>query len=396
MEKIDETTNEGSAAFAEIDPEIAASLLSRESPEEIQSELGKLPPEVAQTIAAHLPADAHVTDGDYVSINTPQEIKGTVAQLMDESFDALALDCSVAKALDYVVQTHPVKSITYIYVTDEENRLQGAVAMRDLLFARPGQKLAEIMTPEPFVFSQTISIQDAITSALAKKHRVYPVVNDDGVLVGLVYGWKLFEYLATEISGQAGAMVGVDREERVSTPILKSFRMRHPWLQVNLLTAFAAAFVVGMFEDTIAKIVVLAVFLPVLAGQSGNTGCQALAITLRSLTLGELENFSVGQLLRKEIILGALNGFFVGIIAALAMWFYAGMSDTGNPATLALVIMISMIGACIGSGIFGVLVPLTLRRFGADPAMASSIFLTTFTDILGMGLMLFLATSLLM
>jgi len=214
--------------------------------------------------------------------------------------------------------------------------------------------------------------------------------------LGLFFGWCLLEYVATEISAQAGSMVGVDKEERISTPILQAFRMRHPWLQINLLTAFAAAFVVGMFEDTIARIVVLAIFLPVLAGQSGNTGCQALAITLRSMTLGELKDFPVAQLLRKEVILGAMNGFFVGLVAALAMWIYAGISGAGDPATLALVILIAMIGACMGSGIFGVMVPLTLRKFGADPAMASSIFLTTFTDILGMGLMLFLATSLLM
>ena len=169
--------------------------------------------------------------------------------------------------------------------------------------------------------------------------------------------------------------------------------MRHPWLQVNLFTAFMAAFVVGLFENTIAQIVALAVFLPVLAGQSGNTGCQALAITLRGLTLGELTDVPVSRLLRKEILLGAMNGFFVGLIAAAAMWIYAGMTGVEQPVMLALVVLIAMVGACVGSGIFGVVVPLTLRRFGADPAMASSIFLTTFTDILGMGLMLLLATS---
>jgi len=151
-----------------------------------------------------------------------------------------------------------------------------------------------------------------------------------------------------------------------------------------------------MFEDTITRIVALAAFLPVLAGQSGNTGSQALAITLRGLTLGELANYPVRKLLHKEIILGALNGFAVGLVAAAAMWVYAASTGTAQPAVLALVILVSMVGACVGSGIFGVVVPLTLRRFGAEPAMASSIFLTTFTDVLGMGLMLLLATMLLM
>jgi magnesium transporter len=170
--------------------------------------------------------------------------------------------------------------------------------------------------------------------------------------------------------------------------------MRHPWLQLNLLTAFLAAVVVGSFEDTIAQVVALAAFLPVLAGQSGNTGCQALAITLRGMTLGELRDYPIRRLLRKEVLLGALNGALVGIPAAIAMYAYAASTDAAQPALLGVVIFVAMIGACIGSGIFGVVVPLTLKRVGADPATASSIFLTTFTDVIGMGLMLFLATLL--
>lgn len=165
---------------------------------------------------------------------------------------------------------------------------------------------------------------------------------------------------------------------------------------MNLVTAFAAAFVVGMFEDTITRMVALAAFLPVLAGQSGNTGCQALAITLRGLTLGELRDYPIRRLLRKEILLGALNGAVVGLIAGIAMYGYAEATDSIQPALLGAVIFLAMTGACIGSGIFGVVVPLTLKRFGADPATASSIFLTTFTDIIGMGLMLFLATALIL
>lgn len=182
------------------------------------------------------------------------------------------------------------------------------------------------------------------------------------------------------------------KEEPINTPVLTAFRMRHPWLQVNLVTAFAAAFVVGMFEGTIAQIVVLAAFLPVLAGQSGNTGCQALAINLRGITLGQTRDYPTSRLLRKEIPLGALNGAAVGLLAGIAMFAYALSTGATNPIVLGFVVFVAMIGACVGSGIFGVSVPLVLKRFGADPATASSIFLTTFTDILGMGLMLFLAT----
>nr|WP_241263020.1 magnesium transporter [Parahaliea mediterranea] len=390
----------------------AANLLAGRPTAQIQAVLDRLPAGRASEIAALMelvapappPVPAPIEDSTpeqhseavEQSSEAAEQVEGTVEALLTEPFGVMAPDTTVAGALDRLVHTEPVTGITYIYVVDGGERLQGVVAMRDLLLGRPGQTLAEIMTPEPYALRPDTPLTEAIQAALVHRHRLYPVTDDDQRLVGLVYGWQLFETMATELSAQSGTMVGVDREERLATPVMTAFRMRHPWLQVNLLTAFTAAFVVGLFEDTIARIVALAVFLPVLAGQSGNTGCQALAITLRGFTLGELAEFPVARLLRKEILLGAMNGFFVGLVAAAAMWLYASMTDTGQPLLLALTILIAMVGACIGSGVFGVMVPLTLRRFGADPAMASSIFLTTFTDILGMGLMLALATALVM
>ena len=225
-----------------------------------------------------------------------------------------------------------------------------------------------------------------------RHYPVYPVVDADRHVIGVVRGWRLFERQAIEISAQSGQMVGVDKEERLYTGIWTAFKMRHPWLQVNLLTAFAAGFVVSLFEGTLTQIVALAAFLPILAGQSGNTGCQALAITLRGMTLGDLNTHPVRKLIAKELTLGAMNGLLTGVIAGLVMWWSAGGSGNDQALILGLVILFAMIGACMASGLFGVLVPLTLRQFGADPCTASSIFLTTGTDIAGMELMLGLAT----
>jgi len=378
----------------------AASRLMAQPVPIAQAVLDELPPEKASELAALMqlimPAERPDRDepsDEELTSELARDVGGTVESLVADPFGVMTPDTTVAGALDQLVHTDPVTGITYIYVADSERQLLGVVAMRDLLLGRPGQTLAEIMTRDPYTLSPDTPLTEAIQAALAHKHRLYPVTDKQGKLVGLVYGWQLFESMATELSVQSGSMVGVDREERLNTPVLRAFRMRHPWLQVNLFTAFTAAFVVGLFEDTITQIVALAVFLPVLAGQSGNTGCQALAITLRGMTLGELAEFPVRRLLRKEILLGAMNGLLVGLVAAAAMWIYASSTDTARPALLGLTILIAMVGACIGSGVFGVLVPLTLRRFGADPAMASSIFLTTFTDVLGMGLMLLLATS---
>ncbi|MDX1497141.1 MAG: magnesium transporter [Salinisphaeraceae bacterium] len=371
----------------------AAEKLATLPPDEIQYVLSQLDEEKAAAVASHLPETA-APDGS-ATRNISTGVEKVVSELMTPAPAILPVDCTAAEAIAFLVKTKEIADITYIYVT-EDQRLVGVVVMRDLILAKPAQTLADIMVKEPYALEPDMSVSEAVSEALNRHYPMYPVVDEQQHLVGIVRGWKLYERIASEISAQAGAQVGVAREEQVNTSVIAAFRMRHPWLQVNLLTAFAAAFVVGLFEDTITQVVALAVFLPVLAGQSGNTGCQALAITLRGLTLGKLRGYPIHKLLRKEILLGALNGLLVGIVAGLAMTGYALATGATQPLMLGVVILVAMIGACIGSGIFGVMVPLTLKRFGADPATASSIFLTTFTDIIGMGLMLFLATSLIL
>ena len=197
-----------------------------------------------------------------------------------------------------------------------------------------------------------------------------------------------------ELSLQPGAMVGVENEERLATSWYRSLRLRHPWLQLNLFTAFVAAAVVGIFQGTIDRLLVLTVFLPVLAGQSGNTGSQALAITLRGMALGDLQSGKEKTLIRKEALLGLLNGALVGLVAAVGMYLVASSQHLPGAPMLSLVVFLAMIGSCIVSGICGAFVPLVLKRFGADPVTASSIFLTTATDVVSMGMLLGLAAIL--
>jgi CBS domain-containing protein len=145
-----------------------------------------------------------------------------------------------------------------------------------------------VMLKNPFVLHAAMPMREAMKQVLDRHYPVYPVVDAAGRLLGLVRGQAMFEAQAIEITLQAGSMMGVEKEERITTPWFLSLKLRHPWLQLNLLTAFLAAAVVGLFQDTLDRLVILALFLPVLAGQSGNTGCQALAVTLRGMTLGEL------------------------------------------------------------------------------------------------------------
>jgi len=199
---------------------------------------------------------------------------------------------------------------------------------------------------------------------------------------------------SVELSLQPGAMVGVENDERLATHWLRSLRLRHPWLLLNLLTAFLAAAVVGLFQGTIDRLLILTIFLPVLADQSGNTGSQALAITLRGITLGDLKAGKEETLVRKEALLGLMNGALVGLVAAGGMYVVAAIQHLHHAPMLSAVVFLAMIGSCVISGISGAIVPLILKRLGADPVTASSIFLTTVTNVVSMGMLLGLAALL--
>ncbi len=320
--------------------------------------------------------------------------EGSIGRLMEPVLAVFSPKLSVAETISKLRHLIKTAFITYGYVTDDAGRLLGIVTMRDLLFADKSQRLEEVMLADVFFLKPEMPLADAMKLAVNRHYPAYPVCDDQGRLVGLVRGQVMFQVEAFEISAQPGSMVGVEKEERLATPWGRSLKFRHPWLQFNLLTAFLAAAVVGAFQGTIDKLVILALFLPVLAGQSGNTGCQALAVTLRGLTLGEVKRGKEKVLVVKEAWLGLLNGSFVGLTAGLGMYITAVLQ--ANPAALMLgfVVFLAMVASCVASGISGAMIPLTLKRLGFDPATASSIFLTTATDVTSMGLFLWLATVL--
>jgi magnesium transporter len=320
--------------------------------------------------------------------------EGSIGRLMEPPVGVFLPEVTVGEAMEQLRKLVQQAFITYGYVIDEMGRLLGVLVMRDLMLAPPTRRVGEIMIRQPFYLTANMDIAEAIPLVIVRHYPVYPVCDEAGRLVGLVRGYVLFQEQTIEISAQPGLMVGVEEEDRLATPWWRSFRFRHPWLQFNLLTAFLAAAVVGLFEKTIEQVVALAVFLPVLAGQSGNTGCQALAVTLRGMTLGELKKSNQRQLMMKEIWLGFLNGTLVGATAGLGMYLYAVLQHHASPFWLAFVVFLAMIASCITSGLSGALIPLALKRFGADPATASSIFLTTATDVVSMGVFLWLATVL--
>ncbi|HEX6177142.1 MAG TPA: magnesium transporter [Thermoanaerobaculia bacterium] len=317
----------------------------------------------------------------------------SIGRLMELPNVVFRPDQTIAQTIDYVRELAKATLVTYAFVVDH-GRLVGIVTMRDLLLADRSARLGDVMLRNPFFLTPNMEVAEAMKEVVRRHFPVYPVCEPDGTLVGIVRGQTIFENQAYEISAQPGRMVGVDKEERLTTPWQRSLKFRHPWLQLNLLTAFIAAAVVGVFQGTIDRIVILAAFLPVLAGQSGNTGCQALAVTLRGMTLGELRSGRERALIAKEAFLGLLNGALVGLVAGGGMFVTARAQNHPAALTLGFIVFLAMIGSCVVSGLSGALIPLTLRRLGADPATASSIFLTTATDVASMGLFLTLATVL--
>ena len=318
----------------------------------------------------------------------------TVGRLMEPPRAIFAPGDTVGDAIEELRELVKQVFVTYGFIVDAQHKLVGVITFRDLLLSERGRTMDDIMLRHPFTLRPDMPLREAWKAVLNKHFPVYPVCGDDGVLMGIVRGSSLFEEQAVEISAQPGTMVGVDKEERLATPWSRSLKFRHPWLQLNLLTAFLAAAVVGVFQGTIDRLVILAMFLPVLAGQSGNTGCQALAVALRGMTLGELRSGKERALVMKEGLLGLANGALVGLSAAIGMYVVARGQDNPAALMLAFVVWVAMIGSCVISGLSGALIPLTLRRLGADPATASSIFLTTATDIASMGMLLGLATLL--
>lgn len=350
-----------------------------------------LPPAVKASIEAALPPEVRA-QWEF-NLTFP---KGSVGRLMDPAWAVFPPETTARAAIDSLREIVKREFITYAWVAPAGGKFTGVVVMRDLLFADPARPLSDIMLRHPFSLKADMPLMDAMREVLNRHFPVYPVTGPAGELIGTIRGGRLFEAQAIEISAQAGSMVGVEKEERLSTPWLRSFRYRHPWLQLNLLTAFVAGAVVSFFQTTIDQMVILAAFLPVLAGQSGNTGCQALAVTLRGITLRELRNGSTHKLLIKESLLGLLNGALVGAVAAGGMYFLARSQNNPLAGSLAIIVLVAMTGSCVISGLAGAIVPITLRRLGADPATASSIFLTTATDVASMGLLLGLASWLLM
>ena len=313
--------------------------------------------------------------------------------VMDPRVFPLQPTMTVQEALDLLrgqrFHRRPTQSRRILLLLDDDGRLLGIVAIQDLALAGLDETLEDFMQKPPASVTPEATREEILEVLEENRVSSLPVVNAEGRLVGIVRQEELDAIAREDAIGDIQAMFGVSREEQALSPPLFSVRQRLPWLQINLFTAFAAAAVVGLFEDVIASYTALAVLLPVVAGQSGNTGAQALAVVMRGLALREISLGQWPRVLHKELQVGLLNGLGVAVTTMLMVFLWS--RSLGLMTIIGLAMVLSMVLA----GIAGSAVPLVLTRLGLDPAQSSSIIMTTITDIMGFFSFLGIATLLL-
>lgn len=374
--------NAGAELLCALPPAHAASLLAELLPTESLRFLAAMDDDERQRLLALLDPALRRELEEIMSY--PEE---TAGRLMDTRITTLREHDTASHALT-LLRKVPSRTARSLFLVDDANRLTAKVTIQDLAVAEPTRSLKELSQPVVAAV-QALAPHDSVVD-LVERYRLadLPVVDLDGRLIGVIYHSSLVQAMQEDLSADIQTMVGASRDERALSQPLFSVRKRLPWLQINLLTAFLAAAVVGLFESTIAQFTALAVLLPVVAGQSGNAGAQALAVTMRGLALREVTVRQWLHVTLKEVSVGLLNGLAVAVTCGAGVYLWSGSIG------LVLVISLSMVLAMIMAGFAGAVVPMMLTRLGQDPAQSSSIILTTVTDVAGFMSFLGIATAL--
>ncbi len=366
------TTSELAGVLDEMEPDMAADLLGELEEAEAAEVLQQM--EEREEVA---PLLAYPEDTAGGIMTTPRHM--------------LRRHMTVAQAMAFLREHYQDEhDLYYLYVLDRNQRLVGIVSLRALVLADPDQTLDEIMERDVISVSPDVD-QEEVARLLARYNLLaLPVVDEENHLLGIVTVDDVMDVLEEEATEDIYGIAQMSGDAAIFSPLREAVRTRLFWLMVNLGTAFLASAVVSLFEGTIARVAVLATFMPIVAGQGGNAGIQTSTIVIRSLALGELALDELWKALRYELLLGLLNGIAVGLVVAgvALVW-------KGNPM-LGLVIGVAMVGNMLMAALAGVLIPFALHRMGRDPALASGIFLTTVTDVCGFLFFLGLGTWLLL
>lgn len=380
-------------AVSEMDPEAAAHLLATRSAEEIAKLLQQIPSDDAAALIDYLPAELSNEVLELMRRRESAQVESlleygeqTAGRIMNPSVFALNEDLTVGEAITALQTARDVEMVFYLYVVDARRHLVGVTSLRRLLLVSPETPLKRIMTPEVISVRVDTDQEEVARQVASYNLLAVPVVDEENKLVGVITVDDVIDVIKDEATEDIYRLAGVSGDERVSTPALESLRKRLPWLGINLITAFIAVSVVALFEGTIARVTALAVFMPVVAGMGGNAGMQTLTVIVRGLALGELSWANARKTFFKEAAIGLGHGIVLGLAAAAVVWVL-----TRDPM-LGLLLALAMFCNMLVATLAGTLVPLGLKAMKVDPALASSVFITTLTDVAGFGSFLGLAT----
>jgi magnesium transporter len=380
-------------ALSELGPEGGAALLADRSAEDIVKLIQDLPSDDAAAIVDYLPEELSAAVLELLQKRPGGDVgdlleypEQTAGRIMNPKVFALAEDMTASEAISELQGSRDVEVVFYLYVIDSRRHLVGVVSLRRLLLVPPPTPLKRIMTTDLISVRVDMDQEEVARQVASYNLLAIPVVDEENKLVGVITVDDVIDVIKDEATEDVYRLAGVAGDDRVFTKWSESLRKRVPWLQVNLITAFIAASVVALFEGTIAKVTMLAVFMPVVAGMGGNAATQTLTVIVRGIALGELTWANTRKALLKEAAVGIGNGVACGIVAALVVWLWTRDPILGSIIGAAMVI--NMFVAAIA----GTLIPLSLRALKVDPALASSVFITTLTDVFGFLSFLGLAT----
>src|SRR6266511_5846040 len=380
-------------ALSELGPEGGAALLADRSAEEIARLLHDLPSDDAATIIDNLPEELSAAVLELIEKRPGDEVgelleydEQTAGRIMNPKVFALSEDMTAGEAITTLQGSRDVEMVFYLYVVDARRHLVGVISLRRLLLVSPETPLKRIMTTD-VTSVRTDTDQEEVARLVASYNLLaIPVVDEENKLVGVITVDDVIDVIKDEATEDIYRLAGVAGDERAFTPAGESLSKRLPWLGVNLVTAFVAASVVALFEGTIDRVTALAVFMPIVAGMGGNAATQTLTVIVRGIALGELTWGNSRKALLKEAAVGVGNGLVLGLAAAAVVW-----ATRGNPV-LGLILCAAMVINMFVAATAGTLIPLGLRAANVDPALASSVFITTLTDVFGFFSFLGLAT----
>jgi len=381
-----------SRVIARLTPHAAAETLERLEPLQAARIVECLEPNRAAALLARMRKDSTAEILKRTSGVAKRDLERLMAYapdsaggLMDPRVTTFSPETTVEQAIARLRGTLP-RRISDVFLVNREGQLSGVVRLQDIATAPAGTRLDQIAHRSTALVGETATREDVAEIVQEHDAMSLPVVDFDNRLVGVIRHDSLVDTIEHEASADIQTMVGVSKDERALSNVWFVVGKRLPWLQVNLATAFLAAAVVGLFEETIARLTALAVLLPVVAGQSGNTGAQALAVIMRGLSLREITPRQSTRVLAKELSVAIVNGVAVALVTGAGVLVWSG--SLGLAGVTAVAMVISM--GC--AGLAGAAIPLVLSRIGQDPAQSSSIILTTVTDVTGFFSFLGLAT----